>query len=334
MSDQPFAISTSSSIVKSKSEGRTTILYSVTNQSGRSIEGLASVNAGSISDLIRLHDDDATEYLFQTGETRDYRLLIDDASSIDAGGYPVRLDMTGTENPDELYVEGPTVSLQVEGLEPEESKGLKWWVILLLVLGIIAVIGGGAWAIIALTNKDKPTEVAMVPQLANLEMDEALKQLRGIGFVSDSVQFVHNANVPVYSVVNSLPPKDAEVAIDSVIILRVSKGPSMVRVPDVAGLRPWDAGKKIAGTGLWPSKELNFSVTSGARGKVVASSPGKNINLPGGTEVVLRVNSNGLTSKDTKALQKEYTNWWNTKYGRIYKILELSPKVYFPLGTQ
>ncbi len=62
-----------------------------------------------------------------------------------AGDYDIGLDMVETENPDENYTKGPTVTVEVPEPEPEpEEPGwpfpFPWWYIVVGVLVVVAVI--------------------------------------------------------------------------------------------------------------------------------------------------------------------------------------------------
>jgi eukaryotic-like serine/threonine-protein kinase len=95
---------------------------------------------------------------------------------------------------------------------------------------------------------------------------------------------VFDAEVPRGRVVGTDPAAGANVPWDSTVVLRVSKGPDLVEVPQVVGLSRREAQERLREAGL----RANFVLPVGSR--VVQQRPGPGERAPRGSEVQLLLN--------------------------------------------
>jgi len=94
----------------------------------------------------------------------------------------------------------------------------------------------------------KGKEPVEVPNVTGLRQDKAVKRLQDAGFVVD-VQLAFSDTVKKDVVIDQTP---AEGTADrgSTVTLHVSKGPDLVEVPNVIGMRPADAERALTDAGF------------------------------------------------------------------------------------
>ena len=107
-----------------------------------------------------------------------------------------------------------------------------------------------------------------VPDVQGKKQDEAVKTVTAAGFKPSVVQ-VFSDTVPA-GVVADQSPSQGMASRDSTITLSVSKGPELITVPDVTGLKRDDAVAQIEALGLKTQVITPF----GGGDKVHAQSPG------------------------------------------------------------
>ncbi|MFH8885534.1 Stk1 family PASTA domain-containing Ser/Thr kinase [Streptomyces californicus] len=132
----------------------------------------------------------------------------------------------------------------------------------LLTLGI----GTGVWYI----NSGQFTQV---PSLLGQTQPEAERRIARAGLDLKGVERVFSDSVERGSVVRSVPASGDRIRGNGSVKLVVSRGPEIVRVPDVAGSSLADARRSLKKVGLVPgmvTKEFSEDV---ARGEVVRTDP-------------------------------------------------------------
>ncbi len=140
-----FNITTATSRVRLDKEGRGEASFTVSNASGRTIDGRALLVAEDEAVKAWLSLVGEAEREFAEAETHQYTVEVAAPPEALAGDYDIGLDMVETENPDENYTKGPTVTVEVPEPEPEpEEPGWPfpwpWWYILVGVLVVVVVI--------------------------------------------------------------------------------------------------------------------------------------------------------------------------------------------------
>jgi hypothetical protein len=141
------------------------ISFTVFNAAGRPIRGRAQLVPLNEASAGWLSLGGEAERAFNIAGAHQYTVRIAVPPDAPAGNYPFRLDMTGVENPDEQFVQGPTVTFEVP--TRESVKPFPWWVVALaisvLTIGILIAVfvlaGGGVEppAVATPTGKPQPT---------------------------------------------------------------------------------------------------------------------------------------------------------------------------------
>jgi serine/threonine-protein kinase len=149
--------------------------------------------------------------------------------------------------------------------QPERKKRWPWFAIGLLTLALAAFLT--YLAVNALTA----TETREVPRVEGKQLLEAREILERAGFEVDDVPL--QSPKPVDQVLDQDPEAAAEAEVGSTVVLEVSSGPGIVRVPFVSGLREEVAVRRIKRRGLKPvvSRSPSESVQEG---RVIRTSPG------------------------------------------------------------
>ncbi|MCX0243408.1 Stk1 family PASTA domain-containing Ser/Thr kinase [Streptomyces drozdowiczii] len=137
------------------------------------------------------------------------------------------------------------------------------------VLAVLVVlgVGGGVWYI----NSGQFTKV---PSLLGQTEKAAEKRLSDAGLELKGVKRAFSDTVDRGKVISSDPRSGARIRGNGSVSLVVSRGPEIVRVPDVAGDRLAEAKQRLTKAGLRPgmvTKEFDDDV---AAGEVVRTDPG------------------------------------------------------------
>jgi beta-lactam-binding protein with PASTA domain/tRNA A-37 threonylcarbamoyl transferase component Bud32 len=104
-----------------------------------------------------------------------------------------------------------------------------------------------------------------VPELAGKTLDEARAALGELGLGATVVEDFHD-EIPAGHVISTTPPAGSQAARDSDVELVVSKGPDLIEVPDVIGMRFSDAYDTLAAAGFAVADE-------GEGNRVVGTDP-------------------------------------------------------------
>ena len=175
----PFAITADSNTVFLDEGRQAQTAFTVTNLSGRPLRARARLLVQDPTAATWLRLGGEAERDLPAGVAQQYAVQIKVPPTAAAGSYPFRLDISGVENPDELLVQGPTVTFNV--IAPQAKNYAPVWIpmaavaIILLVL-VIAGVGfnlvgnqGAASATVAVQSQGTQTALA----LANAATEQA-----------------------------------------------------------------------------------------------------------------------------------------------------------------
>ena len=118
---QLFDITTANNRVTLDAQRQGQVDFTVTNRNNRPLGGRAQLGMEGEKPTEWLTFAGEAERSFQSAGTEQYRVQIQAPSHAPAGEYMVWLDMVRVDNPDEDFVEGPTVTIVV----PEPVEGGK-----------------------------------------------------------------------------------------------------------------------------------------------------------------------------------------------------------------
>lgn len=109
----PFAITVASNTVRLDDNRRGEVSFTVVNISGSHLRGRSILTPQDPSVGAWLSVAGESERDFARDGKDNFVVQITAPAATPPGGYPFRLDMVGVANPDELFTEGPTVTIEV-----------------------------------------------------------------------------------------------------------------------------------------------------------------------------------------------------------------------------
>ena len=143
---------------------------------------------------------------------------------------------------------------------------------------------------------------AKVPSTAGLTTEEAEEELEAAGFKS-RVQTVHSGKVEEGQVIHSEPGGGVTATRGSEVVLTVSSGPKLAKVPVLVGTQRSVAVQQIRGRGLNPSVEEEESATPA--GQVIRQAPSAGSQLPAGSTVSIVVSKGEERATAPNVIGKE-----------------------------
>jgi eukaryotic-like serine/threonine-protein kinase len=183
-------------------------------------------------------------------------------------------------------------------LPPGEEEGRKWWVAALIIVGILAILAGGAYVLANALLSDSPKKV-VVPSVVGRTLEEAQATLADRGLrVAPDVSTERQAGAEPGSVIAQDPGAGESVPRNTEVALTVaSRGSGTREVPEVEGTAADEA------EGILESKPYNFEVTRRERtddaiaeGFAIGTDPSAGEQLQPGSPITLLVSSGPPTT--------------------------------------
>ncbi len=131
-------------------------------------------------------------------------------------------------------------------------------------------------------------ELAPVPQVTGLHVDEATRRIEGAGFKVGGIEEVYHDQVPKNEVIGQNPDPETNLEVGKPVRLTVSLGKEPVQVPEVVGLGEGEAGAILLGARLEVEVTEAFSGEV-ARGLVISQEPPAGETVPQDSTVRLVV---------------------------------------------
>lgn len=174
---------------------------------------------------------------------------------------------------------------QYAGYAPggKPARKSRAWLWALVIVVLIAAAGVGAWAIV------RSTGGTQVPDLVGQNEDAAKQMLTDAGLEPGNVSRDFSETVPKGAVVSQNPEAGSRVSKSMKVDMVVSKGQSLVTVPDCRGLSLDGARAKIEEAGLKAGSVNEEFSTSVAAGKVSSQEPAPGEKVAEGSTVALAV---------------------------------------------
>jgi serine/threonine-protein kinase len=204
---------------------------------------------------------------------------------------------------------GTVVPMSADGDDEDDGEGRRRaWLWAVLVAALLLVIGGGAWAIWALSGSDSPTKAA-VPNVIGMNPAQANAAIASRKFTppTGTPQTASKCGVnpdtqPIASptegtVCTQSPPANSQQNEGTTVTYTVYKSPT-VQVPNVTGKQFADASNDLIGQGL---KVARKDVPSGqAAGVVTDQNPKAFTKVGPGAPVTLSVSIGKLPIPDVR----------------------------------
>ncbi len=155
---------------------------------------------------------------------------------------------------------------------------------------------------VALTVSAGPGSAVVPGGLAGLNQAEAEDRVEKIGFLA-GVEKVNSDQVEAGLVIRSDPPGGTTATRGSTVVLTISKGQKLAKVPVLVGTQRSVAVQQIRGRGLTPSVEEEESARPA--GEVIRQSPSAGSELPRGSTVSIVVSKGQRQAKVPNVIGKE-----------------------------
>jgi eukaryotic-like serine/threonine-protein kinase len=155
---------------------------------------------------------------------------------------------------------------------------------------------------VALTVSAGPGTAEVPTGLAGQSEEDAIAALEEAGFEAQTVE-ANSETVEAGLVIRSNPSGGTTATRGSAIVLTVSKGAKLAKVPVLVGAQRSLAVQQIRGRGLQPSVEEEES--GAAAGEVIRQSPSAGSELPRGSTVAIVVSSGERQARVPNAIGRE-----------------------------
>lgn len=135
----PFAITAAVNSVRLDAGQTAVTTFTVSNATARALNGRARLRPQSpeIAGWLTIAGD--TDRLFAPNEAAQYSVNIAAPAQAPAGKFTFSLDVVGVDNPDELFTQGPPVTIEVAAVPVPEKKLPWWWWIPVATVGVLIV---------------------------------------------------------------------------------------------------------------------------------------------------------------------------------------------------
>lgn len=161
-------------------------------------------------------------------------------------------------------------------------------------------------------------EEVEVPDVKGYDEEDAQKMLESAGLKVGTPDFVYSDDYAEGEVIGTTPDAGSEVAKDTEVIMKVSKGSEKATVPNVVGKKDADAQSALKSAGLEVKATYDYDDTV-EKGKVVSQSISSGKKVAEGTEIEILIsngkkpeekvavpNLSGKTYQQAKALLESY----------------------------
>ncbi|WP_225848389.1 Stk1 family PASTA domain-containing Ser/Thr kinase [Streptomyces sp. HPF1205] len=176
---------------------------------------------------------------------------------------------------------GPAGEPPAPGTRGQKRRGPRGPLAVLLALLVLAGVGAGVWYV-------SDGRFTKVPGVLALPQAQAQKKLARAG-LDTKVTRDYSLTVPVGSVISTDPAPGGRIRDNGTVTLTVSRGPRVVRVPDVAGRPLATAQKEIKDAGLVPGTVTKTFSDDVPAGQVISTNPAGATDRSPGTPVAVTV---------------------------------------------
>jgi serine/threonine-protein kinase len=175
---------------------------------------------------------------------------------------------------------------EAESISTPKSKWLIWVFGSLGVTLVVLVV----LTLFALNLFSRPRPEVIVPNLVGKELTVAREILRRDNLRINVKDTLYNPDFPVGVVISQRPISGQKKRADSEVEVVVSKGPELVRIPDLIGKTEIEAELALEEVGLKLGEKLTGSNPNQIEGTVIKQLPEKNAQIQRGASVTITIN--------------------------------------------
>lgn len=175
--------------------------------------------------------------------------------------------------------------------EHDGKNGRNWltWLILGFSISMV-LVGVIAFFFLSITNPFTRSGVVEVPDLVGKELIDARQIVRNERLNIRVINYLYNSEYPNGTIISQRPVAGQKRRINSEVEVVVSKGPQLVRVPNLVGKNQLEAELVLEETGLTLGEILVDSSPEFPEGVVIKQLPDKNTQIEHGASVSITLN--------------------------------------------
>jgi eukaryotic-like serine/threonine-protein kinase len=183
-------------------------------------------------------------------------------------------------------------------VEPENGERSRWWIPALIVLLILAVLGGGLYLLASSLLNTNAASVN-VPDVRGFTQDAATRTLKDAGFEVTAEFQVTTNQADVGDVIKQSPDPGTLLEKGKTVTITVGKAPKQVDVPNLVGLNEEAARTAITDAGLKVGT-VTPQADPAPPGEVIGQSPpaGQTVNKGSTVDIVVSSGPQQVTVPD------------------------------------
>ena len=185
---------------------------------------------------------------------------------------------------DRTIIAPPPAAAPTQVYDEEERAGNRGFGYVALILLLLAFFAVAAFLIAKFLLGPDPVDQVEVPNVTEQRAIRAVARLEAAGFTT-RIERVNDAEVPANIVVSTDPAAGTLADEGSLVVISVSRGPEMVKVPRLVGLTEADANRLIQESGLSVGAPERERSDDFEQGRVIRSDPEAGEEVDPGTPV-------------------------------------------------
>jgi serine/threonine-protein kinase len=197
---------------------------------------------------------------------------------------------------------------------PRQKSRRRAWIATLVIFTLLVLAGGGLW-VYSIVNRPAPAAPKVaIPAVASMTESAALQELYGAN-LRPQIKRIQHETVPKGTAIGTDPAAGTSLAPNSEVVLNISEGPSVVKIPDnLPGQTEAAARDVLRQSGLVGAQSTTMAnsatvpagrviTTSPAPGQMVA--PGSTVEIVVSTGKVAMPELRGRPRAEAEAALKE-----------------------------
>lgn len=210
--------------------------------------------------------------------------LLKDINLIDPKDYHTHNLIKNTDLPTQIW----------KSVNPDErngKNGRNWltWLILGFSISLI-LVGIIVFVFLSITNPFTQSGVVEVPDLVGKELIDARQIVRNERLNLRVINYLYNSEYPNGTIISQRPVAGQKKKVNSEVEVVVSKGPQLVRVPNLVGKNQLEAELALEESGLTLGEILIDSSPEFPEGVVIKQLPERNTQIEHGASVSITLN--------------------------------------------
>jgi serine/threonine-protein kinase len=169
-----------------------------------------------------------------------------------------------------------------------KEKSYKWLSQTMIGLGIVVAILA---AVIFSFLLKPPLPEVVVPNLIGKDLTEARELLKLQNLKIKVINQLNSSDYPINKIISQTPPAGGRKKVETEIEVIVSKGPTLVKVPDLYGKKKVEADLTLEEVGLKLGEVVESYQADAPEGTVIKQMPEVNTQIEKGASVSITINT-------------------------------------------